>query len=376
MKQCLFIVLFASAIFLTRETAGQTVSLSGQAIGWTTVNPAAPFQSQFGIRYLPEISFSHPAGGGRFSVEGELSANLWGSLLLTRGDSLSPDYSLSPYRGWLKFSGEQFEIRAGLQKINFGSSMMLRPLMWFDRMDPRDPLQLTDGIYGVLGRYYFTNNANIWLWALYGNKETKGWERYPTAKNSVEFGGRAQAPLATGELALSYHHRTADPDGSGTLTLPEDRLALDGKFNLLAGLWFETTLSRIDLPQSEFDYTTMLNIGADYTFQVGNGLSLNGEFFTYMAGSGPYKSDGLSLAFGGLSLSYPVSIIHNISAIVFYDISNKSLYRFINWGIMYDKWSFYLMGFWNPDTYTLYNFSNSTNLFGGWGFQLMAVFNH
>ena len=54
----------------------------------------------------------------------------------------------------------------------------------------------------------------------------------------------------------------------------------------------------------------------------------------------------------------------------------KNLYRFINLSIAYDRWSFYIMGFWNPETYTLYNVDPRTSLYGGWGFQLMAVFNH
>ena len=112
---------------------------------------------------------------------------------------------------WVKFSGDQFELRAGLQKINFGSAQMFRPLMWFDRIDPRDPLQLTDGVYGLLARYYFLNNANIWLWGLYGDDKIKGWELIPSKKNSIEYGGRVQLPLYTGEIAATYHHRTADP---------------------------------------------------------------------------------------------------------------------------------------------------------------------
>jgi len=360
----------------------QVMSFNGQVITWSTINPADPFQAQGGLRYIPKISFSHPAGQGKYSVEGELSANLWGSLLYSSGDSLSSDYRFSPYRAWIKFSGEQFEVRAGLQKINFGSAIMLRPLMWFDRMDPRDPLQLTDGVYGLLGRYYFANNANIWLWGLYGNKETKGWEAYETARKKIELGGRAQLPLANGEIALSYHHRMTDP--SLTLPdslysggpLPEDRLALDGKFTLVAGLWFETTLSRVaDLNNSDI-CTSMLNLGTDYTFNLGEGLHMTGEYFTYMSGDKPYNSDQYSLHFGGVSLSYPINIIHSLSLIVFHDFTNRTNYRFLNWSIMYDKWSFYIMGFWNPETYTLYNFNNTTNLFGGWGFQLMAVFNH
>ena len=35
---------------------GQSLSFNGQAIGWTTLNPAEPFQAQVGLRYIPELS--------------------------------------------------------------------------------------------------------------------------------------------------------------------------------------------------------------------------------------------------------------------------------------------------------------------------------
>jgi hypothetical protein len=69
-------------------------------------------------------------------------------------NSFSSNGDIKPYRLWARYSTSQLEIRAGLQKINFGSANILRPLMWFDQMDPRDPLQLTDGVWGILGRYY------------------------------------------------------------------------------------------------------------------------------------------------------------------------------------------------------------------------------
>src|SRR6056297_139890 len=120
------------------------------------------------------------------------SPNAWGALSYSSENEITTDQQISPYRLWAKLSGNQFELRAGLQKINFGSARMIRPLMWFDRMDPKDPLQLTSGVYGLLGRYYFLNNANIWAWALYGNNETKGLEIVPSVKNSFEYGGRVQ----------------------------------------------------------------------------------------------------------------------------------------------------------------------------------------
>ena len=357
---------------------GQSLGFKGQAIGWTTLNPAEPFQTQVGLRYIPELSFSLPAG--KYTLDGQFSANLWGSGMY-QGDSITLDENLSPYRMWIRFSGDQFELRAGLQKINFGSAQMFRPLMWFDRIDPRDPLQLTDGVYGLLARYYFMNNANIWLWGLYGEEKIKGWELIPSLQNSIEYGGRVQVPFFTGEAALTYHHRTADPTAilpdSITLgnTAPENRIALDAKIDLLVGLWAEASLIHQDLDFTQQKYKTMLNAGVDYTFGIGNGLNLMAEGFGYLQGEQPFASDE-SLAFGLLSASYPVSIIHSVNAMLFYDFTNNNFYRFINWSVAYDRWSFYIMGFWNPDTYNLYNVDPRTSLYGGWGFQLMAVFNH
>ena len=356
----------------------QILGFNGQAIGWTTLNPAEPFQAQVGLRYIPEIDLRIPAGD--YSIEGEFSVNLWGSAIYSQ-DSTDLDGDISPYRMWLKFSGDQFELRAGLQKINFGSAQLFRPLMWFDRIDPRDPLQLTDGVWALLGRYYFLNNANIWIWGIYGDDKVKGWELIPSKKNSIEYGGRVQLPLYTGEIAATYHHRTADPTtiipDSITLgeTSPENRIGLDFKLDLAVGIWGEMALSKQNFSFTDLDYKSMLNVGMDYTFGLGNGLNLMSEGFAYLQGERPFAGEQ-ELWFILLSANYPVNIIHNVSAMLFYDFSNNSFYRFINWSMAYDKWSFYLMGFWNPETYSLYNVDPRTSLYGGWGFQLMAVFNH
>ena len=85
----------------------------------------------------------------KYSINSEISLNSFGSGMIHAFDDIDTDGTLKPYRMWLRLSTSQLEIRAGLQKINFGSAALLRPLMWFDRIDPRDPLQLTDGVYGL-----------------------------------------------------------------------------------------------------------------------------------------------------------------------------------------------------------------------------------
>jgi hypothetical protein len=145
--------------------------------------------------------------------------------------------------------------------------------------------------------------------------------------------------------------------------------------DLGVGLWVEVALSQQKFSFTDLNYKSMLNTGMDYTFNLGNGVNLMTEAFGYLQGEQPFAADQ-KLLFGLLSAAYPVSIIHNVSAMLFYDFTNNNLYRFINWTVAYDRWSFYIMGFWNPDTYNLYNVDPRTSLYGGWGFQLMAVFNH
>jgi hypothetical protein len=148
--------------------------------------------------------------------------------------------------------------------------------MWFDHLDPRDPLQLTDGVYGLLGRYYFQNNANAWFWVLWGNDKVRGWETIPTFRKIPEFGGRMQLPVPKGEVAVSYHHRTADLTGlfnppvlKGSVHYPEDKIGLDGKWDIGPGIWAEYSLTHSAPDTAYFQsWTKLFTLGIDYTFSI------------------------------------------------------------------------------------------------------------
>ncbi|TFH39286.1 MAG: hypothetical protein E4G95_01565 [Bacteroidia bacterium] len=367
------------ALFQAEITRSQEVNLEGQVIGWTGARYDEGWAMQVGGRYFPEINFK-TAPGKRLLLEGEFSADIFGSW--TTPDEGDKFYgSIKPYRAWLKTGNDQFEIRAGLQKINFGSASMLRSLMWFDRIDPRDPLQLTEGVYGLLGRYYFLNNTNIWLWGLYGNKGTKGWEYLESNWHRPEFGGRVQFPVPRTEMAFTYHNREVKDtlsqlSGSDDpFSFTEQKFAFDAKADLVIGLWFEGSLkySNTDLIPS---YEKMITLGADYTFGIGNGLHLLVEYFG-MSTSEKFSAETTSsLEFVGFSASYPLSMVIGLSAIVYYNPENNDLYRFANISLTYDSFSFFLMGFWNPSSYQLFNMETESTLYSGAGINVMAVFNY
>jgi len=375
------IMLCVFVFFVGNKSFAQSLDLNGMAIGWGTASYSEQLNGQLGIRYIPKLS-AEVSVREKYSFDAEVSVNGWAASTFWSNDSIQLDEDLKPYRMWLRFSGDQFEVRAGLQKINFGSSSFFRPLMWFDQIDPRDPLQLTDGVYGILGRYYFLNNANIWIWGLIGNDDPKGWEIFESEKDRPEFGGRIQIPVWTGEMGLTYHNRSADIRMDSVNFpanfygfVPENRFGIDAKFDYEIGFWFESSVNYIDFMIKEYTYTKLFNIGLDYTIGFGNGLNVMTEFFVFDNSEKFFKS-GNTISFSALALNYPVSIINNINAMIFMDPENKELYNFINWSWQFDRWSIYLMGFWNPDRFQIYPGRDEINLYAGKGIQIMAVFNH
>ena len=358
----------------------QDYEFHGQVSGWFSWGDQAAQRFRVGARYIPAFSLQKSLSQS-INTDLEFSLNAYGNGFIQNSDGFETGGDIKPYRLWVRLSAPRFELRLGLQKINFGPAALLRSLMWFDRIDPRDPLQITDGVYGILMRYYFLNNANIWVWGLYNNDEPKGWEILAPKLNSWEFGGRAQTPLLTGELGFTYHHRTiGDQDLIDLITsqdgsFPENRYAVDGRWDVGIGLWFEAAMIHQKIPNYPYPHRRTATLGMDYTFGVGNGLHVLGEYFTMTFSQDTWGS-GEKVRFTALSLDYPLSLLDNVRLMIYYDWDSRDLYRFISWQRTYDKWIFYVMGYWNPELFLIYQTPEQVNLFTGLGIQIMAVFNH
>ena len=360
--------------------AQKTMHVRGQVSLVSSYAPDNELEGFIGARYIPEIDYGIQIDSvkGR-SIDFEASANLSGSSLFSLFDDATSQGSLQPYRLWARYSSPQFELRAGLQKIDFGSASLLRPLQWFNQIDPRDPLQLTNGVYGILGRYYFLNNSNVWFWSLIGNTRTRGFDILETNKNIPEFGSRMQYPTKKGEIALSYHYRNAMVDvrlGFPTIDkIPEHRFSIDGKWDLAIGFWFEAAVVHKEVDLGTLTNQVFLNVGADYTFGIGNGLHVVLEHLTT-------GSDNSVLGFEnkanvtGATISYPIGFFDNLSSVYLYNWTSKDIILNMIYNHEFEHISGYLMAFYNPTTAIGFQQNDLVNQFAGPGIRVMLVYNY
>ncbi len=116
------------------------------------------YVSQIGLRYIPTWSLVVPWPSAIFDTE--ISFDINSSYKRPHSGGETTDFDLSPYRFWFRRSTANLEIRMGLQKITFGPARLFRSLMWFDKLDPRDPLKITEGVWAIRIRRDFPNNAN------------------------------------------------------------------------------------------------------------------------------------------------------------------------------------------------------------------------
>ena len=359
--------------------AQDSLMFKGQLSVWSLYNGGLDLPVYMGGRYIPQLNYEVNLKNDQL-IDFEASTNINGNFGFHPFDTLDASGTLKPYRLWGRYSSQQFELRVGLQKINFGSASLLRPLMWFDQVDPRDPLNLTDGVWGVLGRYYFLNNANLWLWALYGNDDPKGWEMAGTNSKYPEFGGRFQSPIPAGEAGIAFHHRVSDTRGLEDFVpsfdkVQENRIGLDVRVDLVVGAWMEGSWVNNNENLGGFTNQELLNVGIDYTFGIGSGLYMIFEQLLLAYDEQAFAFENTT-TFSLFSLSYPIGVFGNIHGIVYYDWDNKSLYNFINLQRDFRHFSMYLMAYWNPEDYRIPTQELEQNLYAGRGIQIMFVLNH
>lgn len=377
-QQRIFVLIMCIICFKTNIYAADSFDFRGQAIMYGNYAPDNELELSAGARYLPELSYGINFESGEM-IDFLGALNLYGYGSFSPFDSSWGDAGIKPYRAWARYTDRQLEVRLGLQKIDFGSATVLRPLQWFNQLDPSDPLSLTNGVYALLGRYYFLNNANVWLWMLYGNDETRAFDAVATHEQQPEFGGRVQLPVPRGEIALSYHHRTADARNSpGTFAreyVPEDRIGLDGKWDVEIGLWFEASMIHKSKNIGILTNQTLLNIGADYTFDLGNGLNVTAEHLI-MAYDEEFGKYSQTSNISAMTLNYPLGLFDNIFALAYHAWETDDFAFSLNYEHQFKRLIAYVIAYYNPDTPQDFRRNELVNTFAGPGLRLMLVYNH
>ncbi|TSA30371.1 MAG: hypothetical protein D4R67_00570 [Bacteroidetes bacterium] len=372
-------ILVLVTLVLPVQVSGQhTLEFAGQLSTVANYSPDNQLDVLLGGRYIPELNYSIILGAANV-LDFDGSVNIYGSVSFLDIDSLVGAGNVRPYRLWARFTGKRVEIRAGLQKIDFGSAVLLRPLQWFNQIDPRDPLQLTYGVYGVLGRYYFRNNANIWLWVLYGNEETRGLDALKTYNRHPEFGGRVQYPVPKGEIAVSYNHRTADSRDMITIApydqIPEEKCGVDGKWDVEIGLWFEFCFIHRAKDIGILTNQTLLTLGVDYTFGIGNGLNVVAEHLITSSDRKPFAISNTS-NISASSVSYPLGLFDNLSSMLYYNWSSDGFSFFMNYAHQFNYVTGYIMAYYNTSGHPGLQQNEFIDSFSGPGIRLMLVYNH
>ncbi|MBW2060107.1 MAG: hypothetical protein JRI95_00940 [Deltaproteobacteria bacterium] len=368
----LFLGILGTFLMNAGQGFGLTSELKGQLSGFTSeTRNQGTWQNTTGLRYIPQLTLTHPLSGSSF-LGTEISLN---SLL--RYDSLESegDLNVNLYRLKLRLATAQTETRIGLQKINFGPAYLLRPLQWFDRVVPSDPLGLTKGIYGLRFKYSALNNASYWLWGLVGNDEPKGLESLASVSDVPEYGGRLEYPIPSGELAVTFHRRRVNGDAIQLPDFTENRYALDGRFDVGVGLWLESVAIQQKSNLLPFEWTKMLTLGLDYTFDVGHGLYFLIEHLTTVSSTSLFKWDEDS-QITAFSLSYPIGLLDTLSLIGYYSWDFDKHFLNLTWRRTYDSVVFNVTLFHSPQAPANAPAFETNSFSAGYGARIMIIYNH
>lgn len=268
--------------------------------------------------WVPELSFSHELG----SLSSQIELSVYSKYQSTWGESHNVMMDAEPYRWWLSLRSAQSEMRVGLQRINFGTAKILRPLQWFDQINPLDASQETTGVEAALLRQYWLNNTNLWLWAVKGESTLKGNEFLNSKNDSAEIGGRIQLPTPLGETAISYHQRTLSKGY-------EYRAGWDHRLDSVLGIWTETATSIFTDNDHEQKNNLSATLGLDYAIPIGNGIAVTLEnmWQTDKQSSGIYSA---------VLLNYSLGLLDIVSTLYIYEWENNKSLCVGTWQRTYD----------------------------------------
>lgn len=362
-----------SILIITSLLVSQAVGLPllGELSMSTSASGTNKDEVNLVTRYLPAFEYQ-----SSFSESWDYDMEVrwqiqWGGQLDTLNQSRVVE---EPYRVALNLQSAHTEYVIGLQKINFGPARILRPLMWFDSINPTDPLEMTSGVTGVSANYHYEFGWSSSAWLLLAD-DPIGWEIFPDKDGTFEVGGRVNIPHKHGQFGITNHWRLADashfnPDDPD---MYEGRLGLDGFWDLGIGLWFESVFKNQQFNSDQSINQLQTSVGADYTIWVGNGLLLMTEHMMinmWGVEVEPY------LILSTFMASYSPSMFDQISLMLFMDWETVNPMAYLSWGQTYDSFRFTLGAFYTDTADVQGSNTSVASDFSGKGLQLTVAYNH
>ena len=122
----IILILLLSVYSVRGQQDSTHLSLNGQITTWGIGQFENPAGLQLGGRFVPALSGNlNLTANSRLDFEGSLNMNGSANFSGLRYDSVMGHFK--PYRVWVRYSGTNWEIRTGLQQINFGSAKTFPP---------------------------------------------------------------------------------------------------------------------------------------------------------------------------------------------------------------------------------------------------------
>jgi hypothetical protein len=219
------------------------------------------------------------------------------------------------FRAWLRLDNGEFKVRGGRQKILFGSGAIYRPLGFFDTRDVTGVVPETRGVDGLRVTQFQSSTALV-----------EGWLVPAKKGNAIIFGMRGEMLLEDIEagVVFQYHPKSELEDLQG-FDQEKIQIGYHLKGERVFGFWNESRLDIEMKPSAPLQFDTVL--GIDYTFDIGEGLHVLGEYFfttrqtgfslTDLKGQRTYQQIGLSF-------DQPVGIDIQWQVFGLYDLRDRS----------------------------------------------------
>lgn len=253
-------------------------------------------------------------GTYEFAFKNDTFLSIESSYQLTTSDVIKKGWktkhiSVERYRLNLLFKQQFLDYKVGLQDIHFGVGTYLRPLQWFDTLDPINKRAATQGINGFVVKTSSSNNQETVGWMLFGNNQVRPSDLNSTKKETIEIGGRFQRSIFNGELGLATHARHIELNGSRAV---EYRIGSYYQLNSSIPIWVEQAYMTA-ASKTESQQYIMVMVGSEYMFNIkklGNNVSVLAEM---QYDNKPIASNHANTFTGVLQLSYPLSLKDTIS---------------------------------------------------------------